>query len=294
MLLALLLTCCLNAPPETTLDTDTITAGAILPLPASDPRAGVILGYAPSPGLARRIPNYEIQSKIKSAGFGLDGLELPDSILVRRRAQSLDAKQVRQAISEAYLKQFSGANVELLNVEVPSVQIGTGPVRLAATLPGGFDPKVPVFVRLEVRGDDFSRTVFVRTVARIEAVQPVIQRHVAANSEIHREDVEWTPAPLETNAEILTSFEALEGMLAKRDLEPGQVLKKDLVYLPLYVRKGESVTVKAISGGVTISATMRAKTSGRLGETISVEHLTGTGSITARVVGPRTLEAIQR
>jgi flagella basal body P-ring formation protein FlgA len=83
-------------------------------------------------------------------------------------------------------------------------------------------------------------------------------------------------------------------MLAKRDLEAGQLVNADLFFMPLYVRKGESVTVKATAGAVTVAAMMRAMASGRLGETITVQHLTGGGSTTARVIGPRTLEAIQR
>ena len=81
-------------------------------------------------------------------------------------------------------------------------------------------------------------------------------------------------------------------MLAKRDLEPGQVLTTDLLYTPLYVHKGDSVTVNATAGSVTISATMRAKASGKFGDTIQVEHLSGEGTTTARVVGPRMLESL--
>jgi hypothetical protein len=39
---------------------------------------------------------------------------------------------------------------------------------------------------------------------------------------------------------------------------------------------------------------MRARAGGGLGDTIVVEHLSGPGTVTARVVGARTLEAIQR
>jgi flagella basal body P-ring formation protein FlgA len=105
---------------------------------------------------------------------------------------------------------------------------------------------------------------------------------------------EWKPSLLEGNGTIPTSMDGLTGMVAKHDLEPGQVLKMDTLYMPLYVRKGETVTVKATSGMVTISATMRAMASGRLGDTIQVQHLTANGNTNARVTGPRTLEVLQR
>jgi flagella basal body P-ring formation protein FlgA len=203
-------------------------------------------------------------------------------------------EQVRQAVLTAFIRQFPGANIEIVSVDTPAAQISTEPVSITATLPARFDPNQNVFVRLDVRGRAFAKTVFVRSMVRIESVQPVLRNRVAANSEIRVEDVEWKPAPIVGAGKVPGSVDELRGMLAKRDLEPGQVLNADLFFMPLYVRKGESVTVKATSGAVTVAATMKALASGRLGETISVQHLTGSGSTTARVVGPRTLEAIPR
>jgi flagella basal body P-ring formation protein FlgA len=294
MILVLLLSCCLNAPLDVTVNSDTITAGAILPLPAADPRTAVNIGYAPNPGLARRIPRHEIVSKIQAAGFRADDLELPESILVRRHAETLNAEQVKQVVLDAFIRQFPGANIDLVSVETPAAQVGTGSVSMSASLPARFDPNLPVFVRIDVRGSGVARTVFARSVVRIEAMQPVLRTRIAANAEVRADDVEWKHSPIEGGGQVPASMDGLQGMLAKRDLDAGQVLKMDLLYMPLYVRKGESVTVKATSGGVTIAATMRAMAAGRLGDTITVQHLTGAGSTTARVIGPRTLEAIQR
>ena len=291
---ALVLSCCLNAPLAVTVNADTISVGAILPLPPSDPRSSVALGYAPNPGLARRVGRLEILSKIQTAGMSIEDLQLPDSILVHRQAGALDAEQVRQAVWEAFVRQYPGANVDIVSVDTPAAQISTGPVSITATLPARFDPNQVVFVRLDVRGRAFAKTVFARSIARIETVQPVLRNRVAANTEVRAEDVEWKPAAIVGAGKVPASLDDLRGMLAKRDLEPGQLVNADLFFTPLYVRKGESVTVKATAGAVTVAAMMRAMTSGRLGETITVQHLTGGGSTTARVVGPRTLEAIQR
>jgi len=155
------------------------------------------------------------------------------------------------------------------------------------------DPSGPVFVKLDVRGDSFARTLYIRTSVRIETMQPVIARQIPAQSRIRPEDVEWKSMPLQGNHEGLTSLARIEGMVAKRDLEPGIVLSTDLLYMPVYVNKGDAVTVKGISGGITVSATMRARESGKFGDSIVVEHLSGAGTATARIVGPKTLEVIQ-
>jgi flagella basal body P-ring formation protein FlgA len=179
--------------------------------------------------------------------------------------------------------------VDIDSVEIPPIQIGTGPVEISATLPARVDPTASVFVRVDARGTSFAKTVFVRTSARVETEQPVLKNKIAAHREIQPDDIEMKMMPVRTGA----APEQVDGLLAKRDLEPGQVVTSDSLYMPLYVRKGDSVTVKAIAGGITIAATMRAKAAGKLGETISVEHISGEGSTMARIVGPRILEVIK-
>jgi len=284
---ALLLALTLSAPAEVTIDSDSITLGALIPFPSNDARAPLPLGYAPNPGLSRRIAKYEITGKLTAAGLPADDLQLPEYILVHRAAAGLDRDQVTRAILDAFTKQYPNANVEITSVELPVVQVGTGPLELSASLPPHVDLSNSVFVRVELRGTSFSRNLFVRTNVNVEAEQPVLKNKIAAHSEIQPNDIEWKLTPVRGAV-----VEEAQGMLAKRDLEPGQVLTTDLLYMPLYVHKGDSVTVKATAGAVTISATMRAKASGKFGDTIQVEHLSGEGTATAKVVGPRTLESL--
>ena len=288
------MTCCLTAPPEVTLDADSITVGDIVPISVSDPRVAVSLGRAPAPGLARRIRNHEVESRIRAAGFDSQDLQLPESILVRRKATTLDPKKVREAVTDAFARQFPGAKVELIQLEVPELGIPTGQASITGVLPERFDPKLPIFVRLDIRASGFVRSAHARAMVRIDVLQPVIQVGVPAHSEIKPEDVEWVMAPLDGSREVPKSLDTFAGMLAKHALEAGQVLKADVLYMPLYVRKGETVTVKAIAGGITIAAMMRSTASGGLGEVVKVEHLTGAGSVSARIVGQRILEVIQR
>jgi flagella basal body P-ring formation protein FlgA len=276
----------LSAAADVTIDADTITLGALIFFPAGDSRAAISLGYAPNPGLARRITKSEIVSKLTLAGKPAEDLSLPDSILVHRKAAGLDRDQVTRAILEAFIKRFSGANIEITSVEIPSVQVGTGSVEIAASLPARFDPGTPVFVRIDAKGTSFAKTVFARTTVRIESEQPVLKNKVGAHTEIKPDDIERRLMPVQS----ASAAEQVDGLVTKRDLQPGQVVTGDLLYVPLYVRKGDSVTVKATSGAVTIAATMRAKAAGKLGETIPVEHLSGQGSTMARVIGPRILE----
>ena len=275
-----------SASADVTIDADTISLGDLIALLPGDPRASITFGSAPNPGLARRISKQEILNKLALAGKPTSDLMLPDSILVRRQSAGLDHDQVSRAILDALAKRFPGASIEITNMQIPPLQIGTGPVEITAILPARFDPASPVFVRVDVRGTSFAKTAFVRSDVQIETSQPVLKNRVPAHTEIRPNDIEWKMTPVQVSA----APETIQGMLAKRDLEPGQILTGDLLYMPLFVHKGDSVTVKASAGSVTIAATMRAKEAGRLGETITVEHLTGEGSTAARIVGLRILE----
>jgi flagella basal body P-ring formation protein FlgA len=278
-----------TVPAEVTIDADTISLGALIPFPPADPRAAIALGYAPNPGVARRIPKSEILNKIARAGLSADDLVLPDSILVHRRASGVDRDQVTRAILDAFVKRFPDANVEIISAEIPAVQVGTGAVEIRASLPARIDPAGAIFVRVDLRGTSFSKAIFVRTAVRIEADQPVLKNRVAAHAEVRADDIERKMLPVR----VQNAPQQLEGLAAKRDLEPGQVLTSDVLYLPTLVRKGDAVTVRATAGAVTVAATMRARTAGKLGETIVVEHLNGEGTTMALIVGPRTLEVMK-
>jgi flagella basal body P-ring formation protein FlgA len=290
---ALVLACCLVAPGDITIETESLTLGSIIPFQSGDPRASISLGTAPQPGLARRYMRPELLAKIATSGLKTDDLELPESILVHRKALILDAEIVKTAVHQAFARQYPNAAVNVISVDVPQTQIATNSLEAIATVPPRADLSAPVFVKVELRGTGVLRSLYVRTLAEVQQPQLVVKNPVSANAVIGKEDVEWKVAPIRANGPTVTSIEKLAGFVASRDLQPGQVLTSDLLYSPLLVRKGESVTVKATSGGITIAATMRAKSDARFGDTISVEQLTGPGSTTARVIGTRTLETLQ-
>jgi len=293
VIIALLLACCLSAPTEVTIDTDAVTLGALIRFPAGDARASIYLGAAPQPGLGRSYLRQELISKVRTSGLAVDDLQLPETVIVRRKSQGLDPAVVSELVREAFAKQFPDADITILSVDNPDVDLATGSLDMTASLPDKPDPSVPVFVRLDIRSSGYSRKVFVKTVAQVRKPQPILRSDVAANSEIHPDDIEWKVMPLRGHGESILSVDSLAGMLAKRGIPAGEVITGDLLYSPLLVHKGETVTVRATNGGISITAMMRARSSAHLGETISVEHLSGTGSTSARVIGPRLLEALR-
>jgi flagella basal body P-ring formation protein FlgA len=291
VIIALLLACCLTAPAEVTIDSDTVTLGSIVRFPAGDARAALLLGAAPQPGLGRSYLRQELIAKVRTSGLAVDDLQFPETIIVRRKSQGLNSAQVSELVREAFAKQFPDADITIVSFENPDVDLATGQLEMSASLPDKPDPSAPIFVKLDIRSGAYSRKVFVKTIAEVRKPQPILRSDIAANSEIHVDDIEWKVMPLRGHGEPILSADSLTGMLAKRGIAAGEVITGDLLYAPLLVHKGETVTVKASNGGISITAMMRARASAHLGETISVEHLTGVGSTSARVIGPRLLEA---
>jgi flagella basal body P-ring formation protein FlgA len=293
VIIALLLACCLSAPTEVTIDSDTVTLGAIIRFPAGDSRAALNLGAAPQPGLGRSYLRQELIAKVRTSGLAVDDLQLPETVIVRRKSQGLDPAMVSQLVREAFAKQFPDADITILSVDNPDVDLATGSLDVTASLPDHPDPSVPVYVKFDIRSAGYSRKVFVKALAVVRRPQPILRNDIAANSEIHPDDIDWKVMPLRGHDESVFSLDSLTGMLAKRGIPAGEVITGDLLYAPLLVHKGETVTVKASNGGISITAMMRARASAHMGETISVEHLSGAGSTSARVIGPRLLEATQ-
>lgn len=289
-MIALILACCLSVPTEVIVDTDTVTLGAIVGFPAGDARAALPLGAAPNPGLGRSFLRQELIAKITTAGMSPDDIEFPGSVLVRRKSQGLDASAVSRLVQEAYSRQYPDADITIISVDTPAVDLATGPLQMTASLPDRADPSGPIYVKIDVRSPGFSRSIFVKSVAEVRKPQPTLRTTITANEEVHATDLEWKIMPVKGRGELVLATDKLEGLLAKRTLQAGEVLTNDLLYSPLLVHKGDAVTVRATNGGVSIAATMRAAASAHMGETILVEHLSGQGSTSARVIGPRLLE----
>jgi len=278
---------------EVTVDGDNIVLGDVLSLESWDARAGVEIARSPDPGRARRFHDYELISKVRSAGYAEDGLMLPAEVLVRRASRRLEEEEIRTAIEDALHRRFPGSRTSIVELTVPPVDLALGPIELSATLPSSFSPNTTTSVRIDIAGADYSRSVNARTVIDIAVAQPVLRHDVGAQSVVRPSDVEWKVVPLESSAASILDVADIEGLVAKHDLDQGRILTEDALYSPIMVQRGETVSVEARVGSVVVSAVMEAQESGKYGDVIDVGHLSGEGRTRVRVVGPGRVEALQ-
>jgi flagellar basal body P-ring formation protein FlgA len=88
----------------------------------------------------------------------------------------------------------------------------------------------------------------------------------------------------------LTRLEEAIGLNARRAINANTVLSAALVESPVLVRRGDSISVSARSGGVSVQTSAVALADGRSGERIRVRNLRSDRVIDVRVTGPATAE----
>ena len=90
------------------------------------------------------------------------------------------------------------------------------------------------------------------------------------------------------------SLDEVIGKQTTRAIPEGQAFRQEWVRQPLLVRRGEVVTLTALSAGIRVRTMARARDDGSLGELISVESLTDRKSFFARVAAVREVEVYGR
>jgi flagella basal body P-ring formation protein FlgA len=126
--------------------------------------------------------------------------------------------------------------------------------------------------------------------AMVVAVRAMGRGHV-----IRPTDVAIEPGATPGNGR--EGFHALEDVVGKETTQAvaaGRALDRESVRAPLWVRRGEVVTVQARTGAVRVRTTARARDDGSHGDLVAVESLADRTSYHARVVGIREVEVYAR
>lgn len=83
-----------------------------------------------------------------------------------------------------------------------------------------------------------------------------------------------------------TSFQNVEGMEARRDIKPGQVLTPGLVNPRKLVTRGQHVTIIAQRGNLVLRLKGKALMDGREGQTIRIQNMSTNKLLYGDVIGP--------
>ncbi|MGE3173677.1 MAG: flagellar basal body P-ring formation chaperone FlgA [Planctomycetota bacterium] len=261
----------------------------------------VVFGPAPVAGFARTVTRTDVLRSLVAAGYGAGTFRfrgasetLVQSVTVPVSPASL--VDAATTVLQAVLAQ-EGGDVELEpQGVVRNLQVQPGHrsqelrarVRGAETQPGSAVVDVDVLVDGEV-----AKTVPVQfKLTRFQQVLKVAAT-VRAGAPLGPENVAVTRERLSQSTGLfLTSFDQIAGMIARRNLQPNQLLTLGDVGQPAIIRRGEVVTVIVTRGRVKVTATAVANHDAGRGEPVTCTNprtraqVTGIAEASGTVVVP--------
>lgn len=121
--------------------------------------------------------------------------------------------------------------------------------------------------------------------ASVDAVVPT--RGLKTDDLIEAEDVMLQRVKLkELNHQLATNLSEVIGRSAVRPLQANLPIRLAMVKKPYAVRKGDRVAIEARHGGLSIQVTGVTKSSGELGQSITVANLDSGKELRAKIVAP--------
>jgi flagella basal body P-ring formation protein FlgA len=125
------------------------------------------------------------------------------------------------------------------------------------------------------------------------ALVPVPTHRLMAGSTVGPQDVRMTRVPLQQagDAVVQAMGQAL-GMEVRHQLAAGQPIQAADLGPPMLVRRGQLVTMRLDSAGLSVTAEGQALQSGGAGDTVRVLNPSSRAVIEAEVSGPRTVRVL--
>lgn len=285
----------LRLSAETVIENERVTLGDIAEISGAGEETinrlkAVSLGYAPNVGLTREMRKQDILLAVAAAGFAnMDfALDAPTRVIVRRAAQIVSRDSLREAVEKAVLTNFQNgdAAVKIVRLDLPTnVRIPTGNTQIRASASDVANFFAPFSVSLEIRVNEQIAHRFSVT-ANIEATAEVLvaARDLKPGDKISEADVTKETRRLEKSLKsYLRDGKNLRGMVLLKHITAGAEITTDAIAAGYVVRAGDSVRIVGGSGKTQIIINGEARTSGRIGDRISVKNLQSGAILQAQV-----------
>lgn len=240
-------------------------------------------GYAPLPGLERRLTRNDLE---RALGPGLAGLALPSSVCVVRTGRPVGEAEIRAAMRKALPEDAELDLIHWSQAPVPAGRLEFAAAGLRRT------PQPGMYVwRGQSIPESGGRSVPIAAVARIR-----LRRQIIVAARDIEPGAELTPADwVAEERDVAIPFDnplpdgyPAAGWRARRRIAAGQPLKPTDWIPPAAARAGQMVTLVCESGAARLAMEAQALTSGRLGDVILVKSPLNGKRLRAR------LEAIGR
>ena len=252
------------------------------------------LGSAPTPGVSKMLSRAFLGDRLRAAGVGPGvRLRVPARVEIIRKAQVLKGEALAHRIREAVRAAIPYAESDIAAIRMPElrdqkVAVGSELVIEPAPL-NERTGRVLVTVRI-TDGDRVLHRQ--RVIAQVEsmrtlyvAVAGLARGSIVTPAQITQRRMPSSQVP----AGAVNDRLAIEGSRLRRTVEPGSPFRKAWLEQPVWVKRGDPVSLQASRGRVSVTAVGVALVAGRRGETIRVRNADSRKIIVGRVIAPDTV-----
>ena len=182
------------------LEHDRLTAGdlaRVIPEWKAAP-AHELLGFAPLPGIDRRVPKGQLLGWGKRLGLDLQPASLPDVVLVSRQMRQLTEAEAKTALAVAIAQRhgLDTAQVRIKLHDFETSPVPTGALRFEANIPlTQLNEPRPVPLRWK-DGDGRSATIWLRATVAVMGPYAVASESLQAGTTLQPEDFVFQTGPL--------------------------------------------------------------------------------------------------
>ncbi len=212
-------------------------------------------------------------------------------VAVSEVTPDLMSRAIQKYLEDEWVHKIKTVTVSVLEPSDP-MQVSGGAVELRV-IPGSSEesPGRRVFqVEAVINGKPGKIVqVLADVAASIDAVVP--SRLVKTDELIQAGDLKTARTRVyQVNHPFVTDQSEVIGRSATRPLPPDAPLRSAFVRLPLVVKKGDRVLIQAQRGGLSIRAYGITKSSGQVGQSITVANLDSGRELRATVVAPSIVQ----
>ncbi|MDR0548105.1 MAG: flagellar basal body P-ring formation chaperone FlgA [Deltaproteobacteria bacterium] len=292
-------------PAENTVAGERIILGDIATVAPDSPEdqkladilASVDLGQAPGPGRRIVIRRQILEQRLNASGVPLSEarFSLPAEVTLTGTGQSSGDLQIRQIVLDYLAKTepyVSGRAeiVSLTSAKPPVLPLGRVEYRFVP-LPSSNPGFLTGTIFFTVDGQEAARLrITCQIDLQMEAL--VAARDLSRGQILAEGDLAESLVPYSQSKGALKAVSQAVGQTLRVSLRTGSPVRdRDLVKTSL-VKKGETVTIIAQSGGLKVTALGQARQDGALGQTIAVVNQDSKKTISAKVIGPGMVEVM--
>ncbi len=249
--------------------------------------AHVVLSDAPAPGKRLALEARRLAAFSSNRGLIWKNSARLEHVFIHRASQTITTPVILDAVTRALEAESSQGTLDIelsdrkLKLNVPTDMDTSIEVRELS-----YDATSGHFEAIIHAGGDDPESINTHISGRAyEAFDvPTLNRARRSGDIIEASDIEWKRMrQTRVGRTTITDEDYLIGMSLKRQMAPGQPIRKSDVERPVIVNKGALITLVYRSPGITLTAEGRTLSEGGMGDVIRILNTRSNRTVQARV-----------